>query len=576
MSELSKSMSPIVAKIASLTKNDIKDIVPAVTYTRGHAYFKKNAVTHISWDATHSALKGAVLGSKKYAVGCSLNTNGTITTTCNCPAANTMETCKHAIAFLLTINDLMHTDTTHISERLQIFKKTVMGTQTEAQNTPSVLTGATDSVRDVSIKVQSKKKQVEFHIGKKNNAGGHNIWAEAFYGVHKKPTTVPVPIKELFSRLQFTFAQDRPFYIRKLMDTIAQHTCIVHTQEGTLPVSVDLTHEIMPVTKITVLDENRLEVRPQASANGAVIESIVPLFNETYCIDLKAAKIGTVVSNMYHERWHFALRWKQYPSQNEIDTQNVSDAISPLSTAYTIDAHTFNVELPIRYEITKKKLLNNFVFDTKPEYSLKPLTTEYGINISLDKGNVQATLSVMSSPSSDVAQALLTFIAKEYQDFRAELGMSRKIKDPLLAGAILAHMYARIIDHKRGEKLIKKATDQTKSLFLRGKLKEYGSIFANTFLTSKPSESIVLYKQQLYTCTWIYEKWYKGLALVYDLFNTDCTVDMAHGTIAVSAQKMHQCLHALQKVCRNHNVSLFFEEKTHYACKIRYRYTRQE
>ncbi|GAA0285398.1 SNF2 family DNA or RNA helicase [Gracilibacillus halotolerans] len=88
-----------------LSREYIRELTGQTFFDRGQRYFNNKKVYGLSFNPQTNAWRGLVKGTKIYTVWAYLHEDGTMDTTCSCPAYASHSTCKHIAAVLLAISD---------------------------------------------------------------------------------------------------------------------------------------------------------------------------------------------------------------------------------------------------------------------------------------------------------------------------------------------------------------------------------------------------------------------------------------------------------------------------------------
>ncbi|MGP4071787.1 DEAD/DEAH box helicase [Piscibacillus sp. B03] len=87
-----------------LTKLEVANMFSNQIYNRGKRYYNQGAVRNLEFNPEDNTWEATVFGSKTYLVDIKIYKEG-VAFTCSCPAYDTYEECKHAVAVLLKITD---------------------------------------------------------------------------------------------------------------------------------------------------------------------------------------------------------------------------------------------------------------------------------------------------------------------------------------------------------------------------------------------------------------------------------------------------------------------------------------
>ncbi|MDX8044651.1 DEAD/DEAH box helicase [Gracilibacillus sp. S3-1-1] len=86
-----------------MTEQSIRQLTGERFYNRGYQYYVSGKVYGLSYNPESNSWRGLVKGSKIYTVRIKFTDDLKINATCNCPAYETHDTCKHVAAVLLAI-----------------------------------------------------------------------------------------------------------------------------------------------------------------------------------------------------------------------------------------------------------------------------------------------------------------------------------------------------------------------------------------------------------------------------------------------------------------------------------------
>lgn len=93
----------IVLQQINMTKESIRSLTGERFYKRGKTYYENGKVYGLSYNPDANSWRGLVKGSKVYTVRIYFEKDLHVDATCNCPAFETFDTCKHIAAVLLAI-----------------------------------------------------------------------------------------------------------------------------------------------------------------------------------------------------------------------------------------------------------------------------------------------------------------------------------------------------------------------------------------------------------------------------------------------------------------------------------------
>ena len=108
----------ILLQHVQLSRDYIRGLVGETFYRRGYRYFENKKVYGLSFNPQTNAWRGLVKGTKIYTIWVYLHEDGSMDTTCSCPAYASYSKCKHIAAVLLAISD----DSVQINKRFAVDK----------------------------------------------------------------------------------------------------------------------------------------------------------------------------------------------------------------------------------------------------------------------------------------------------------------------------------------------------------------------------------------------------------------------------------------------------------------------